>query len=137
MSMSTSVILLPHSNDNASMVGDPAQADGWYGFSDGLHTISLQVANFSGRIYIQASLALEPTEDDWFDIQLGSEYSYLQFPVNPSYPTGFLSGDTTTVALNFYANILWLRAKLDRSYLAITEPYDGSYGVVKSIMMSR
>lgn len=135
--MSASVILLPHTNDAINVVGNPVHADGWYGFSDGLHTVSIHVSNFSGRIGLQASLALEPTEDDWFDIWLTEGTPYIQFPLNPQYPTGHLLGDTSNIALNFKANVLWVRASVNRDYLAIPDPYDGSYGVVQKMVLSR
>lgn len=134
--MSTSVILLPNTGDKLNAVGDPVHADGWYGFSDGLHTVSIHTANFTGRVRIQASLALEPQEDDWFDIWLTEGTPYLQFPINPSYPTGHLEGDTSNVAMTFKANVLWVRATMDRSYLFVGEPYDGSYGVINKIVLS-
>ena len=134
--MSASKILLPHSNDQISMIGEPVHADGWYGFSDGLHTVSIHTSNFTGRVGIQASLALEPTEADWFDIQLTSGTPYLQFPIDPDEPTGYLDGDTRNVALTFKANVLWIRARMDREYLMIEEPYDGSYGSISKIVLS-
>jgi hypothetical protein len=135
--MSSSIILLPSTSDKKNVIGDPVHADGWYGFSEGLHTVSIHTANFTGRIWIQASLALEPTEDDWFDIWLREGTPYLEFPFNPSAPTGYLQGDTTNMAFTFKANILWVRAKMDRDYLEIVEPYDGSYGVINKIVLSR
>lgn len=134
--MSASKILLSNTNDNASVVGEPVQADGWYGFSDGLHTVSIHTNNFTGRVRIQASLAMSPTETDWFDIWLTDEASYMEFPVNPNYPTGHLSGDTSNIAMTFKANVLWVRAILERDYLNIVEPYDGSYGVINKIVLS-
>lgn len=134
--MTASKILLPNTNDLVNAVGDPVQADGWYGFSDGLHTISIHTANFTGRVKIQASLAIEPTEDDWFDIWLTEGLPYLQFPLNPAAPTGHLHGDSSNLALTFRANILWVRALMDRSYLMVQEPYDGSFGVINKIILS-
>lgn len=135
--MTASVILLPNTSDKSSMVGNPVQADGWYGFSEGLHTVSIHVANFTGRVGIQASLALEPTEDDWFDIWLKEGTPYLEFPLNHGHPTGNLQGDTANLALTFKANVLWIRARMDRDYLDVEEPYDGSYGVINKIVLSR
>ena len=134
--MSASVILLPNTNDHKSLVGDAVHADGWYGFSDGRHTISIHTSNFTGRIRIQASLALEPQDNDWFDIWLTEGTPFLQFPINPQFPSGHLSGDTSSLALTFKANVLWVRARMDRDYLTTSEPYDGSYGVVNKIVLS-
>lgn len=135
--MSSSIILLPNTSDQINVVGEPVHADGWYGFSEGLHTVSIHTANFTGRILIQASLALEPTEEDWFDIWLREGMPYLEFPFNPSAPTGHMDGDTSNLAFTFKANILWVRAKLDRSYLDVVAPYDGHYGSINKIVLSR
>ncbi len=134
--MSTSKILLPNTGNKVNVIGEPVQADGWYGFSDGLHTVSIHTANFTGRVRIQASLALAPGDNDWFDIWLTEGVPHLEFPVNQSYPTGQLNGDTSNVALTFKANVLWVRAVMDREYLMINEPYDGSYGVINKIVLS-
>ena len=32
--------------------GDSIRGDGYYGFSDGLHTVQISLNNFTGRIYI-------------------------------------------------------------------------------------
>ena len=134
--MSETVILLPSTGDKTNFKGEAAQADRWYGFSDGLHTISFHVKNFSGRIRIQATLALEPQENDWFDIWLTETTPYLQFPTDPQNPTGSYGGDTRVKALNFKANILWVRAVLDRRYLTDAET-TLVYGTVEKVILSR
>jgi hypothetical protein len=45
------------------------QGRGYFGYSDGLHTFSYKVTGFVGVIRVQATLATDPTEDDWFTIQ--------------------------------------------------------------------
>lgn len=142
--MSATVVLMPFSGLDLNKVGDPVQADGWYGFSDGLHTISIQTNNFIGRVRIQATLALTPLESDWFDIWLTPTTSYIEFPLDattsndPSIPPNVpASGDTLTVALNFRANVLWVRAKMERDYLNLPTPYLGTHGSITNILMSR
>jgi hypothetical protein len=100
-------------------IGDPARADGWYGYPDSLYTVALSATNFIGRVYIEASLAAAPTGADWFAIGLGSPASnqYLDFPLNPSAPTGLNGGDTSTKGFSFRGNYLYLRARVVRSHL--------------------
>lgn len=134
--MSETVVLMPSTGDQTNIKGEAAQADGWFGFADGLHTVSFHVRDFTGRIKIQATLALEPTEDDWFDIWLTQDSAYLQYPINHEYPTGNYGGDTGVKALNFKANVLWIRAVLDRRYLTSNES-TLVHGSVQKIILSR
>ena len=60
-----------HSNLNANLVETTSAAfkgDGYYGWGDGLHTVSYQVTSFIGTIKMQATLTAFPEESDWFDV---------------------------------------------------------------------
>ena len=50
------------------------KGNGYYGYTDGIHTFSFKITGFVGTINVQASLATDPTEDDWFttDFILGN-----------------------------------------------------------------
>ena len=92
---------------------DAAKGDGFYGYSDGLHTVSWQITDFVGKITIQASLVETPVDDaypdtpDWFDVVLVD-------------PAGTASGTTQTyssstssqVAFNFTGNFVNVRASI-------------------------
>jgi hypothetical protein len=112
--------MMGNTQEIANLTGEAVKADGWFGHVDGLHTVVVQVVNFTGRIHIEASLEMEPTEADWFPIKLTQTTPYLQFPINPFAPTGDYTsgGDTSTVGVTFKINALWIRARLDRSYLS-------------------
>lgn len=100
------------------MVGDAVRADGWYGFTDGLHTVAIYLQNFQGRVRFEASIATEPQEGDWFPVEInGAEF--LSFPKDPLAPTG-TTGDTGTLGMNILGNFTWLRVCIDRSYLSPT-----------------
>jgi hypothetical protein len=115
----TSIQMLPNTSGQVNFVGDPLRADGWYGFTDGLHTIAIYIVNFTGHLVIEASLADRPTDDDWFPIQFDNQ-DYMQFPKNPLRPTGERgSGDSGTIGLNIIGNYTWLRARVDRNYFGI------------------
>jgi hypothetical protein len=137
--MTESVTLLGSTQGQMNMTGDAVKADGWYSFIDGLHTIAIYVQNFTGRVSVQASLALEPQEQDWFDIQLTSSTSYVEFPLVPNNPTGQNGGDTGCSAYTFKVNALWLRARMDREYLGANNDPDtiSQLGVVSQILLSR
>lgn len=118
--MPDTVVMMGNTQEIANLTGEVVKADGWYGHVTGLHTIVVQVVNFTGRIHIEASLELNPTEADWFPVKLTDTTSYLQYPLDPFRPTGDYDsgGDSSTVGISIKINALWLRARLDRSYLS-------------------
>jgi len=142
--MTNTVLMMGNSQEHANLAGDPVKADGWYGHTDGLHTVVVQVVNFTGRIYIEASLELDPGATDWFPIELTKGQSWIEFPLISQKPTGDYEsgGDTKTVGFTFKINALWLRARLDRDYLN-TLLYDNDsqaladLGNVKKITLAR
>jgi hypothetical protein len=85
---------------------DKLKGDGYYGSTDGLHTVSYTVApNFVGTCTIQASLTVAPGDGDWFDVD--------------NSPVVYTRGanavvTTTTNAVNFNGNFIWVRAKVHR-----------------------
>ena len=52
--------------------GEKFKGDGYYGRSDGLHTLQVDLNGFLGNIELQGTLAINPTADDYFPIALGS-----------------------------------------------------------------
>lgn len=94
---------------------DKVQGDGYYGYADGLHTMSFHFKDFKGRIFVQATLVAEPTEDDWFSIQLDTNTDYYEYNTQTS----------GTVGTTFQGNFVWIRAKVDRDYLGDSE-YDSA-----------
>ena len=97
---STSEIILsanthPGDSTTETVTGSNFKGDGYYGRSDGIHTVQYDYAGLTGSITIQATLATTPADADWFDV------------------------DTITVAnltevkyANFTGNFVYIRAKL-------------------------
>ena len=81
-------------------VSDRVKGDGYYGSSDGLHTVAYTCApTFVGTITMQASLATAPSDTDWFTVP-NTDVSY----------TVFNDRSTSTVDYyNFQGNYVWLR----------------------------
>ena len=86
---------------------DAAKGDGFYGYSDGLHTVSWDVASFIGDIKIQGSLVETPTTDDWFDITMTD-------PAGTTYTSPYdgSTAQTAHVAYNFTGNFVNVRASV-------------------------
>jgi hypothetical protein len=81
-------------------VSDKIQGDGYFGSSDGLHTAMITATDtFVGTATIQASLATNPAETDWFDID-GASVTYT---INDNRNT------KTTDCFNFTGNFVWVR----------------------------
>ena len=77
-----------------------AKGDGYFGSSDGFHTVAYTTTpTFIGTVSMQASLASEPVESDWFDIT-DTSVRYTAFD------------DRSTTAVdhyNFVGNFVWVR----------------------------
>ena len=65
-------ILTENTHDRDSTIqtvtGEKFKGDGYYGRSDGFHTVQYNITGFIGTVNVQATLATSPTVDsDWFD----------------------------------------------------------------------
>jgi len=98
------------SGDSTSFtISDKVKADGYYGSADGLHTVAYIVSSdYVGTIKMQASLATDPSSNDWFDID-GTSFSY--------------DGSTVTgnKYINFTGNFVWVRSYVSVDAGSITK----------------
>ena len=129
-----SIILLGPTSGQLNVTGQAVKFAGYYGLSRGIGTVSFSLNNFVGRIYIQASLATNPSEHDFFPIWLEGENPYVQYPLDPNYPTGENGGDTGVQGYTFQGQLVWVRAVVDRSYLPMPQLMD--VGTVQSILLN-
>lgn len=74
--MASSNIILPLTsysiNTPQPVTGAKFKGAGFYGQATGYHTLQWSLYNFVGTIRIQATLEINPTEDDWFFVTLGN-----------------------------------------------------------------
>lgn len=102
----------------------PLAAGGYYGSTTGLHTISFTLRNFIGRIVVQATLASDPQEHDWFDIRFTECCNYyMEFNDTRIYDakTNTIiidSGTTGTFAETLTGNFTFLRVGVQRGYIS-------------------
>jgi hypothetical protein len=98
-----SIVLLSNitaeADDSVYLYSDKQPGAGYHRRGDGLHTATYTVDSFIGSVKIQGTLALYPSDSDWFDVDgteigLGSDSSAW----------------TTTNSFNFTGNFVWLRA---------------------------
>ena len=102
----TSTVSIMYPNSTSTMmvyVSDKVKGDGYYGGSDGLHTVTYTCApTFVGTVTMQASLASAPTDADWFTVP-DTDIRY----------TTFNDRSTSTVDYyNFQGNYVWLRSRV-------------------------
>ena len=106
----TSITLVPtttfgtasgnYDGSSTTFYSDKQKGDGYYGYTDGLHTVAYYMTNFVGNITMQATLAKDPTEADWFDITTTASV---------------YDGSTALTDQEFYnftGNFVWVRAKI-------------------------
>ena len=122
MSTNISNVVLMIGDNQPDQLSNAVRGDGYYGYRDGNHTLSVTFANFRGRIQIEATLDIEPTEADWFPIWLTNNAPYKQYNENK----------TGTEAFTFQGNFVLLRFKKMRSYLTDTLPA----GDISKVMLS-
>lgn len=115
----TSTVVLNYPNTGTGALvysSDPIKGDGYFGRSDGVHTVQIQLTDFAGKIEIQGTLASIPTEEDWFTVDLGTGNSSVD-------TTGLLKEENITFvsyftfttnikSYNFTGNYVWVRAKV-------------------------
>lgn len=92
-----------HPNDSTTqtVTGGNFKGDGYYSRSDGFHTVQINVTGLVGTVTIQATLATEPTDADWFDVVTHTATA----ADNDTNRTG-------SFLYNFTGNYVWIRAQL-------------------------
>lgn len=127
-----SVVVLGDTQVELNITGEKTRADGYFGFKDGLHTVTFHLADFTGRIFIEATLEANPQESDWFSIFLDGSKAYIEYPIKPLEPSG-ITGDTMVDAFTFQINAIYIRAKIDRSYITPVPTTDAEKSLLGSI----
>ena len=130
-----SIILMSATGTEMNKYSDTVKGDSYYGYTDGYHTIQVTYDQFVGRLRVQATLLLEPTVDDWFDIvpaeTTGAAFNplgYIQYNANDP--------ASKSEAYSFKGNYAYLRIYLDREHVGDGATYDNSYGQVSRIVLS-
>jgi len=98
---SSSQVVYPNTASNTMIYySQPAKGDGYYGSSDGLHTVMYTMAtNFIGTVTMQATLASQPVDSDWFNVE----------GVTSSYNAMSNLLFTQVDYYNFTGNFVWVR----------------------------
>ena len=95
-----------------TVTGDKFKGDGYYGRSDGLHTIQIDLTGFIGKVTMQGTLSVDPTADDWFTVTLGSGQTMDTTGKIVSATTTkleYTDNETSSKTYNFTGNYVWVR----------------------------
>jgi hypothetical protein len=112
--------MLGNSDNNMGLTGNKIKADSYFGYTDGIHSVSVKLNAFVGKIKLQGTLSLTPESADWGDIKLIEKSS----------------ATTGTEIHTFKGNYVYLRAVLDRTGVGDGNTYDSSYGSISQILLS-
>lgn len=141
MSIRKSVMMLSGAQytGDIKIVGDKIRADNFFGFTDGLHTVSMTYFNFKGYFFLQGTLSMNPQESDWFNIDITDrsyETTYLTFPEVPARPTGDAGGDTGVKAFTFVGNFTYLRVVVSWENYLPAPSIDTGMGRVDKVLLA-
>ena len=93
---------ITHRGDSAvqSEVSEKFAGDGFFSRADGFHTVQYNLNGFVGTIFMQATLAVDPKEEDWFSLL---ETQCISTNADDEKSTGGFY-------YNFTGNYVWVRA---------------------------
>ena len=109
------------------------KGDGYFGGSDGLHTVFWSVSEFIGTLEVQATLASEPVEADWTTVKLTEPGNNFTIDTTGLVTTTGVESTryptitTTSKSYNFTGNFVWLRGRIS----------EFTKGVVNNININR
>jgi hypothetical protein len=92
----------PGESSSLGVTGEMFKGDGFYGRSDGIHTIQYSVQGFIGSVEIEATLATDPVDADWF---------LVPATTHTSLTTGDAEASGAFIK-NFTGNYVWVRATI-------------------------
>lgn len=114
MSQTTTLILLPQTaylnpGNGApyTVTGNSQPAAAYYLGNQDLQTVNIRLTNCTGNIVIEASLATEPTNTDWFDVYK------LVANANATPNSAPQIASNASVYTNIEGNFVYLRAKVE------------------------
>lgn len=120
--INTTVATLMLGDNQVDQLSDPIRGDGYYGYRDGAQTIAVTFNNFIGRIQIEATLEINPTEADWFPVWMNRATPYKQYA----------TATNGTESFSVHGNFVLIRFRKTRSYLTDTS----SVGDITKVMLS-
>ena len=137
-----SINMLSATSTDMNKYSTEVKGDSFYGYSDGYHTFQVTYQQFVGRFRIQATLSLEPGDNDWFDIVADtSTYGSVTDQAVAYNPLGYIQFNANDPAQGSQAytvqgNFTYVRVYMDREHIGDGETYDSSYGQIPRVILS-
>ena len=73
--------ILGNTNVDKDIISEPVQAGGYYSVCNGLHKVLVYTGNnLECKLVVEGTLAGEPKEEDWFQIEL-KDCPFTEFPI--------------------------------------------------------
>lgn len=114
MSQTTTLILLPQTTylnpGNGApytVTGNSQPAAAYYLGNQDLQTVNISLTNCTGNIVIEASLATDPTNNDWFDVY------QLEANANATPNSAPQIASNARMYTNVEGNFVYIRAKVE------------------------
>lgn len=137
-----SINMLSATSTDMNKYSTEVKGDSFYGYSDGYHTFQVTYNQFVGRFRIQATLSLQPGDNDWFDIVSNiSTYGSVTNQAVAYNPLGYIQFNANDPAQGSQAytvqgNFTYVRVYMDREHIGDGETYDSSYGQISRVILS-
>lgn len=116
MSKENTVLVSNYSYDNEPSTffySGKQKGAGYHRYNDGVHTVVFQFDNFKGSVKMQATLALYPGDNDWFDVT----YDTISTSLDALDSTPLVD----TANCTFTGKFTWIRAAYQLEQGTITE----------------
>jgi hypothetical protein len=116
MSKENTVLVSNYSYDNEPSTffySEKQKGAGYHRYNDGVHTVVFQFDNFKGSVKMQATLALYPGDNDWFDVT----YDTISTSLDALDSTPLVG----TANCTFTGKFTWIRAAYQLEQGTITE----------------
>lgn len=128
----TRISLLESTQGKINVIGEPVS--GAKSIPGSPYTVAINALNFTGRVYIEGSIALDPNDEDWFPLTPeGSSLPYLYFERDNTQDTG-----QKMIGFSFRGNLTWIRARQERDYLnfdALSPEQLARHGYINEIIL--
>jgi len=121
----TTTIIDASTGTNFNFTSIEVRGDAFYGYTDGLHTIAFYFSDFTGKLFLEGTLANAPTSTDWFPISISPPTDYMQ-----------LTTHTGIVARTFQGNFMFLRVRIDRDYLTPANNNSLQHGQISQVLLN-
>jgi len=121
----TTTVIDASTGTNFNFTSIEVRGDAFYGYTDGLHTIAFYFVNFTGKVYLEGTLANAPTSTDWFAVSISPPLDYM-----------LLTAHTGVAARSFQGNFMFLRVRIDRDYLTPANNNSLQHGQISQVLLN-